>query len=70
MMSSAASLNKISNCRIPLTMKTIQQVISSCANIKEMRISDWSVTTEEFSQLATNIRDNNWDLKVSRKSRV
>lgn len=51
-------------------MKTIQQVISSCANIKEMRISDWSVTTEEFSQLATNIRDNNWDLKVSRKSRV
>ena len=51
-------------------MKTIQLVISRCVNIKEMRISDWSVTTEEFNQLATNIRENNWDLKVSRKSRV
>ena len=58
------------HCRIPLTMKTIQLVLARCGNIKEMRISDWSITTEEFNQLATNIRENNWDLKVSRKSRV
>ena len=51
-------------------MKTVQGVLQNCINIRELRISDWSVTSEEFSQLAANIRENNWDLTVSRKSRV
>jgi len=56
--------------RIPLSMRTVQSVLSSCTNIKELRISDWSVSSEEFSQLAQTIRDNNWDLTVTRKTRV
>ena len=56
--------------RIPLSMKTVQSVLTNCISIKELRISDWSVTSEEFSQLAAGIKDNNWDLTVSRKSRV
>jgi len=51
-------------------MKTVQGVLTSCINIRELRISDWSVSSEEFSQLAASIKENNWDLTVSRKSRV
>ena len=56
--------------RIPLSMKTVQSVLTSCAAIRELRISDWSVTSEEFRSLAASIRDNNWDLTVTRKSRL
>ena len=63
-------LNLLVICRIPLSMKTVQGVLTSCINIRELRISDWSVSSEEFSQLAASIKENNWDLTVSRKSRV
>lgn len=51
-------------------MSTVQAVLGSCVNIRELRISDWSVTGEQFRSLATSIKDNNWDLTVSRKSRL
>ena len=51
-------------------MKTVQSVLTSCTAIRELRISDWSVTSEEFRSLAASIRDNNWDLTVTRKSRL
>ena len=57
-------------CRIPLSLVTVQAVLASCLSIRELRISDWSVTGEQFRSLASSIRDNNWDLTVSRKSRL
>ena len=56
--------------RIPLSMSTVQAVLGSCVHIRELRISDWSVTGEQFRSLAASIRANNWDLTVSRKSRL
>ena len=51
-------------------MSTVQAVLGSCVHIRELRISDWSVTGEQFRSLAASIRANNWDLTVSRKSRL
>ena len=53
-----------------MSVVTVQAVLASCLSIRELRISDWSVTAEQFRSLATSIRDNNWDLTVSRKSRL
>ena len=56
--------------RIPLTISSVKKLLEQCHNLTELRISDWSVTSEEFRSLAASIRDNNWDLTVTRKSRL
>jgi len=55
--------------RIPLTYNAARQVLNSCTKIKELRISDWSVSCTEFRELQKMGKDNNWDLLITRKIR-
>ena len=52
--------------RIPLSMRAVQGVLGSCTNIKEVRLADWSLTSEEISALDTRIKEENWDLTVGK----
>ena len=52
--------------RIPLGMRAVQGVLGSCTNIKEVRLADWSLTSEEISALDTRIKEENWDLTIGK----
>ena len=41
--------------RVPLSMVTVQAVLASCVTIRELRISDWSVTGEQFRTVLSRI---------------
>jgi len=55
--------------RIPLTSHSVQLLLNSCSRLTELRISDWRVSSQEFKELQKTIKDNNWDLLVTRKIR-
>jgi len=52
--------------RVPLTSATIRRLLQ-CDQLRELRISDWSVTDEEFAQLEEMVKTNNWELFLTRK---
>jgi len=54
--------------RIPLTISSVRQILNSCPLIKELRISDWRVTTQEFKNLQALVKEKNWDLVVTKKT--
>jgi len=53
--------------RIPLTVTTVQLLISKCECLKELRISDWDVSNQQFGEITRMVKENNWDLLVTRK---
>ena len=55
--------------RIPLTCHTVRLVLATCPRIRELRISDWSVSNIEYRELQKMVTDNNWDLLITRKIR-
>ena len=55
--------------RIPLTCHTVRLLLASCTRLRELRISDWSVSSLEFNELQKMVKDNNWDLLITRKIR-
>ena len=55
--------------RIPLTCHAVQLVMATCPMIRELRISDWSVSNMEYRELQKMVKDNNWDLLITRKIR-
>jgi len=55
--------------RIPLTCHTVQQLLATSNMLRELRISDWSVSCQEFKELQKMVKDNNWDLLITRKTR-
>ena len=55
--------------RIPLSCQTVRLLLTTCLRIRELRISDWSVTCREFRELQMTVKDNNWDLLITRKIR-
>jgi hypothetical protein len=55
--------------RIPLTCHTVRQLLTTCTRLRELRISDWSVSSLEFNELQKMVKDNNWDLLITRKIR-
>lgn len=55
--------------RIPLTCQAVRLVLATCTKIRELRISDWSVSCNEFRELQRMVKDNNWDLLITRKIR-
>ena len=56
--------------RIPLTLITVQAFIDKCLSLSELRVSDWNITGEEFTNLVKMISDNNYNLLLTRKLRA
>ena len=53
--------------RIPLTIITVQSLLSKCGCLKELRISDWNITSDQFAEVMRMVKENNWDLLVTRR---
>eukprot|EP00090_Calanus_glacialis_P027301 TRINITY_DN4299_c0_g1_i3.p1 TRINITY_DN4299_c0_g1~~TRINITY_DN4299_c0_g1_i3.p1 ORF type:complete len:337 (-),score=142.94 TRINITY_DN4299_c0_g1_i3:64-999(-) len=53
--------------RIPLTLTTVQLLLSKCHCLRELRISDWNISSQHFSEVMGIIKENNWDLLVTRR---
>eukprot|EP00092_Neocalanus_flemingeri_P009535 GFUD01010263.1.p1 GENE.GFUD01010263.1~~GFUD01010263.1.p1 ORF type:complete len:623 (-),score=247.21 GFUD01010263.1:60-1928(-) len=56
--------------RIPLTLSTVQLLLSKCDCLKELRISDWNVCSQQFAEVMMMVKENNWDLVVTRRVAV
>jgi len=56
--------------RIPLTLITVQAFIDKCLSLSELRVSDWNIPGEEFTNLVKMISDNNYNLLLTRKLRA
>ena len=52
--------------RVPLTAATVRRLLQ-CDKLRELRISDWTVTDEEFMVLEQMVKANNWELFLTRK---
>ena len=55
--------------RITLSCDTVWMVLSLCKSMKELRISGWSVPSTCFGKFQKLVKDNNWDLRITRKIR-
>ena len=53
--------------RIPLTLTTVQLLLAKCGCFKELRISDWNISSQQFEELEGTVKENNWDLVITRK---
>jgi len=53
-------------CSVPLTVRTVQLLLSKCDCLKELDISDWNVTRQQFKKLKRIVKKNNWDLVIWR----
>ena len=53
--------------RIPLTTKTVGLVLASCKKIKNLIITDWSVSCAEFWKMQRLIRNDNCDILIRRR---
>ena len=53
--------------RIPLTLSTVQLLLSKCDCLKELRISDWNVSSQQFAEVMSIVKENNWDMLVTRR---
>jgi len=53
--------------RIPLTLTTVQLLLAKCGCLKELRISDWNISNQQFGDLEGTVKENNWDLVITRK---
>jgi len=52
--------------RVPLTGTTVRRLLQ-CDMLRELRISDWTVSDEEFVVLEQMVKANNWELFLTRK---
>merc|ERR1719427_871466 len=50
----------------PLTVSTVQLLLSKCDSLKDLDISDWNVTSQQFEELKSKVKNNNWDLIIRR----
>ena len=53
--------------RIPLTLTTVQLLLSKCYCLRELRISDWNISSQQFAEVMGVVKENNWDLVVTRR---
>ena len=52
----------------PLTVSTVQLLLSKCDCLKYLDISDWKVTRQQFKKLKRIVKKNNWDLVIIRRA--
>ena len=50
-----------------LTVTTVQLLLSKCDCLKELDISHWNVTRQQFKELKMIVKKNNWDLVIIRR---
>jgi hypothetical protein len=53
--------------RIPLTIATVQLLLSKCDYLKELRISDWNVSSHQLEEVRRMVKEINWDLVITRR---
>jgi len=53
--------------RIPLTMASVKILLEHCNFLRELRISDWAVSDQEFQEIKDMVSLNNWNLLLTRK---
>jgi len=53
--------------RILLTLTTVQLLLAKCGCLRELRISDWNISSQQFSDLMGLVGENNWDIVITRK---
>ena len=71
------SKNNLNNLRIfdvqgtpvPLTILTAKRFLS-LPNLRELRVSCWRLSEQEYKNLDDNVRMAGWDLRLSRRSTV
>ena len=51
---------------IPLTISTVQLLLSKCDSLKDLDISDWNVDSQQYEELKSKVKKNNWDLIIRR----
>ena len=49
-----------------MTGATVRRLLQ-CDKLRELRISDWTVSDEEFVVLEQMVKANNWELFLTRK---
>ena len=52
---------------VPLTKKTAEKFME-LPNIKELRMSSWNISDEEFKNLENIVKCNGWDLHLTKRS--
>jgi len=52
--------------RVPLTERTARRLLT-CARLRELRVSDWTISDTEFAALEELVKSNNWELFLTRK---
>jgi len=55
--------------RIPLTIVTAQSLLDKCQQLTELRMSDWNLTDSDYRTLTEQVKNNNWNLVLTRKIR-
>jgi len=53
--------------RVPLTLSMAQLLLARCGCLKELRISDWNISSQQYAELVDMVRENNWDLVITRR---
>ena len=49
-----------------MTATTVRRLLQ-CERLRELRISDWTVSDQEFAVLEETVKNNNWELFLTRK---
>jgi len=48
----------------PLTVSTVKLLLSKCTCLKDFDISYWNVTNQQFKEVESIVKKNNWDLEI------
>ena len=49
---------------IPLTVSTVQLLLSKCDCLNQLDITNWNVTRQQFEEMKRIVKKNNWDLVI------
>jgi len=52
---------------IPLTCQTVRHLLDTCVRIREIWIADWRISCSCIRELRKFVRENNWDVLITRK---
>jgi len=53
--------------RLPLSMATVVELLRKCQYLRELRLSDWNISDQDYDELNQMVVRKNWDLCITRK---
>jgi len=53
--------------RLPLSMATVVELLRKCQFLRELRVSDWNISDQDYDELNQMVVRKNWDLCITRK---